>query len=115
MILTWPDEDKGSAHSSLKSQLSLTVPQLTNKLTLPITPHKTSKLYQQSVNQATKLLRKFKALTMVSSSLTLSTILKVPTINSLANISDDEEILAPLSALSATVTEMQVKADELNY
>ena len=41
--------------------------------------------------------------------------MKVPTVDNLADISDDEEISAPSSALLATVAEIQAKADELNY
>ena len=52
---------------------------------------------------------------MFSSPAVLSTATKDLTVDSLVKVSDDEEMLAPPGALSATLAEMQAKDEALQY
>ena len=52
---------------------------------------------------------------MASSPVLSSKVTKDPTIDSLVEVSDDEDIPEPPGALSATVAEMQAKNDALQY
>ena len=119
VTLTRPEEDDTvSAPGLLNAQPAPTVFQLTNKLTLPAIPHKTSKLYQTSQNQVKTLLNSLKTKIMPSLPHVPSTVTNVTkdlTVDSLVKVSDDEEMLAPPEALSATLAKMQAKEEALQY